>query len=371
MQDCDNSKFSKVLLVAAPETLANYSDYLEHLVIGLTSESKRVGIVASGNLTMEHVFAMPVESIQYPLINTFLFEKYNYAKLSEFVEKFQPDVIHALSNSNIRVVRKFAEQFSLPFVVNVFSNPTFLTRFEKYGDNCRCVFAGNSYIKKEFEKKHLSLSSRVKRFHYGTFVDEKTACFDDDSILSSIIVVHPVESVNEFRNLFSAVRHLGIDGYEFMLAIIGQGSGEMACRNLVQNMGLSHYINIVGNVKPVRKFIAGADVFLQPWPLKEFDSSIYEAIAAGLAVAVPKCDSDIFPTGDCVCFDHTDELSIYGSLKGLLDNRDKSRSMARQAQLSFGQQSSASSMLDATIDVYSQAVRWSQEKEKSISTASQ
>ena len=345
-----------VLLIVGNDTVANYSDYVSRLIVGLSSGVCSCRVVSTGDSAADFISRMDVVSSKYPLIKMVIFEKYSYAKLVDFVAASKPDIIHALSNSDIKVAKKLASQFDLPYVINYFKKPTILSRFEIFGGNCQCVFAGNSRIKQHLENVCRDAQDKITRFQYGTFVDDKIACFDNDSRLASIAVVHPMESVKEFQAFFSAVRHLGIDGYEFMVALIGQGTQDMACRKLVQNMGLSHLINIVDNVKPLRKFIAGADIFLQPWPLKEFDSSVFEAIAAGLAVVVPDCDGDVLNPSDCLHFDHKDELSLYGVLKELLDNRDRARAMAKCGQDHFRDQSSASNMVDVLLQAYFNAI---------------
>ena len=345
-----------VLLIVGDDTVANYSDYVSRLITGLSSDKCNSGVVSTGDSATDFVSRMDVEFVKYPLIKTVVFEKYSYAKLVDFVAKFKPDIIHTLSNNDLKVTKKLASQFGIPDVVNYFKKPTILSRFETFGDNCQCVFAGNSRIKQKLENTCHDADGKIKRFEYGTFVDDEIACFDNESRLASIAVVHPMESVREFQAFFGALRHLGIDGYEFMVVMIGQGNQDMACRKLVQNMGLSHLVSIVGDVKPLRKFIAGADIFLQPWPSKEFDSSVFEAIAAGLAIAVPDCDGDVLNKGDCLCFDHKDELSLYGVLKELLDNKDKARAMARRGQEHFREQNSDSNMLEVLRRVYFNAI---------------
>ncbi len=345
-----------VLLIVGDDTVANYSDYVSRLITSLSNDTYSSRVVSTGDSATDFISRMDVESIKYPLIKTVIFKKYSYTKLADFVAKSKPDIIHALSNSDLRVTKKLASQFDIPYVVNYFKKPTVLSRFEVFGNNCQCVFAGNSRIKKKLENICRDSKNKIKRFEYCTFVDDKIACFDNEARLASIAVVHPMESIREFQAFFGALRHLGIDGYEFMVALIGQGNQDMACRKLVQNMGLSHLVSIVGDVKPLRKFIAGADIFLQPWPSKEFDSSVFEAIAAGLAIAVPDCDGDVLNKGDCLCFDHKDELSLYGVLKELLDNKDKARAMARRGQEHFRDQSSDSNMLEALRRVYFDAI---------------
>ncbi len=344
------------LLIIGDDSVANYSDYVSRLIKGLSSCSSVLRVVSTGDSTASFVSRMNIESTKYPLIKTVVFEKYSYTKLVEFVAKSKPNIIHALSNRDLRVTKKLATEFDIPYVVNYFEKPTILSRFEAFGNNCQCIFAGNSRIKQKLESMFRDVSGKVRRFEYGTFVDDKIACFDSESRLASIAVVYPMENVKEFQAFFGALRHLGIDGYEFMVAMIGQGNQDTACRKLVQDMGLSHLVNIVGNVKPLRKFIAGADIFLQPWPSKEFDTSVFEAIAAGLAIAVPECECDVLNEGDCLCFDHKDELSLYGVLKELLDNRDKARAMAKRAQEHFREQNSDSNMLESLCKVYFDAV---------------
>ena len=169
-----------------------------------------------------------------------------------------------------------------------------------------------------------------------------------------MVTAHPLNNVDEFENLFGAVRHLAIDGYEFMFVVMGGGRAERRLRKLLAALGLSQIVTIVSRLEPWRSILAAGDIFIQPQPSDAFNPLLLEAMSVGTAVAGCKggVDDLIIEDETAVVFDPNDELSIYGSLQRLFDRQEWARQLAKGAQEYLRENHSVSRMISSVLQVY-------------------
>jgi glycosyltransferase involved in cell wall biosynthesis len=168
-----------------------------------------------------------------------------------------------------------------------------------------------------------------------------------------------LNSADDFENLFGAVRSLLIDGYEFMVAVVGEGKAEMQLRKLLAALGLSQIVTIVGRLKPWHSVFAAGDIFIQPQPTSSFNPLLVEAMSVGIAVAACKggVDDLIIENQTAVVFDPNNELSIKGTLRALFDRREFARKIAQNAQNYLRENHTASKMISGMLQSYDAAVR--------------
>ncbi|GAI57350.1 unnamed protein product, partial [marine sediment metagenome] len=174
---------------------------------------------------------------------------------------------------------------------------------------------------------------------------------------------HPLDNADDFENLFNAVRHLMIDGYEFMMIVSGGGRAEGQLRKLLAALGLLQTVTIVPRLRPWRSVLATGDIFIQPQPSSTFNILLLEAMSVGSAVAACQggVDDLIIEGQTAVIFDPNDELSIVGVLQRLLDRRDFARKIAKSAQEYLRQNHTVSKMISATLATYHDAQQWLKE----------
>ena len=148
-----------------------------------------------------------------------------------------------------------------------------------------------------------------------------------------------------------------LDGFEVMVAIMGTGKAEKAIRAHIRKLGLTSIITVVPPIRPMRSVLSGADVYLHLSDSGVFDAQLLEAMSVGLAVAgTSETTSGLLHDGQTAAFwDPTDELNIYGCLKNIIGQRDKSRRLAQNAQLHLSQHNSVSRMVDKLMNIYIQA----------------
>jgi glycosyltransferase involved in cell wall biosynthesis len=173
-------------------------------------------------------------------------------------------------------------------------------------------------------------------------------------------MAHPLDNADDFENLFNAVRHLMIDGYEFMMIVSGGGRAEGQLRKLLAALGLLQTVTIVPRLRPWRSVLATGDIFIQPQPSSAFNTLLLEAMSVGSAVAACRggVDDLIIEGRTAVIFDPNDELSIVGVLQRLLDRRDFARKTAKATQKYLRENHTVSKMISATLQTYHQAQRW-------------
>lgn len=172
-----------------------------------------------------------------------------------------------------------------------------------------------------------------------------------------MVTAHPLDRADDFENLFGALRHLRIDGYEFMTVVAGDGKAEGQVWRLLTALDLLQTVTMVSKLKPWRSVLAAGDIFIQPRPRSVFDTSLLEAMSVGAAVAGCKggVDDLIMEDKTAVVFNPKDELSIVRSLKMLLDKREFARQIATNAQQHLAENHTAGNMIAATIGAYHNA----------------
>ena len=304
------------------------------------------------------VSTLPVEVIEYPYMKTCFLTKYNKNRLVESVAEFRPSLVHCFSSSKIRITELISDRLDIPSVYSFFSKPAKKLGFSEISSrNCRRIFVSSSSLADEVGNIYPDIRDRISIFRFGTYVDRRVACFANEQRVPSLVVSHPINRLYEFEPMLNAVRHLGIDGHEFVLAVIGTGREESHLRRLVHSLGLSHNVSVVGEMKPVRKFLSGADIFIQPIFSSDFNADIYEAMGAGLAIACPRVQDELIKEDEnAVFFESGDEYSIYQTLKRLLDRHDLARRIAYSAQSCIAASCSVSRMISDTINSYAGAI---------------
>ena len=349
---------SRPVFVVSEATLENYSDLLGHILSGLRAEGCHSCVIVPPGHAEQLVSTLPVEVVEYPYMKTCFLSKYNKNRLVDSVAEFRPSLVHCFSSSKIKITEMISDRLNIPSVYSFFSKPAKkMSLSEISARNCRKVFVSSSSLGEEVAKIYPYIKDRISLFRFGTYVDRKVACFANEQRVPSLVVSHPINRLYEFEPMLNAIRHLGIDGYEFVLAVIGTGREESHLRRLVHSLGLSHNVSVVGEMKPVRKFLSGADIFIQPIFSPDFNADIYEAMGAGLAIACPRVKDELIKEDEnAVFFEPGDEYSIYQTLKHLLDRHDLARRIAFNAQNCTAMNCSVSRMISDTMDAYAGAV---------------
>ena len=351
-------------LIASERTLSEYSTYLEHFLVGFVDESIPVVLICPPDSDAESFVSGPVELIGYPAIRLPFMGHHNRKRLVQQLSNFKPTVLHCLCESRARLTRHLARQLGLPYLLAVNSLRTAGIRLSISWRHCAKLIVPTRTVAEDLADAYPRWAERIEQITIGTFVEQDSTCFSKPSHLASMVIAYPLDNPADFENLFSAVRHLAIGGYEFALVVMGAGRAERPLRKLLAALDLLQSVTIVPRLKPWRAVLAAGDIFIQPRPTVSFDPLMLEAMSVGSAVAACKggVDDLIIENETAVLFDPADELSIRGTLQRLFDRPEFARQLARAAQGCLRQNHSVSNMISATLQAYRQAQQWFQQQ---------
>jgi glycosyltransferase involved in cell wall biosynthesis len=348
------------VLIVSERTLYEYSMFLKHLLAGLTAESVPTALVCHPRCDVDSVVSPLVEVVRHPVFDLPFLGRQNRRVLVERLEKFQPTVLHCLCESKAKLARQLSHQMDLPYVLTVHSLQKRWKPLSVSLSHCARIIVPTNSIAASLTAAHPNLSGRLEQINVGTFAGETSRCFREPGGLVSMVTAHPLNRVDDFESLFRAVKHLVIDGYEFLLVVMGGGRAETRLRKLLRGLGLRWIVTIVPRLEPWRSVLAAGDVFLRPQPRAVFDPLLLEAMSVGSVVAGCQggVDDLIIQDKTAVVFDPHDELSIYSTLQRLLDRPEFARQLAQGAQEYLRENYSVSKMVADILQTYRDAEQW-------------
>ncbi|MHC4641160.1 MAG: glycosyltransferase family 4 protein [Planctomycetota bacterium] len=357
------------VLIISEHTVFEYSTSLEHLLVGFADESIPVTLVCPPSCDIDNMLSGAVEVVRYPVFDLPFMGFLNRKDLTEQLTRLKPTVLHCLCESKAGLTKKLAHQMDLPYVLSVNS---FQQRWMHFAyqrqihplsissNHCAKIIVPAESIAENVTKVYPSYAERIEQINIGTFVEETQRCFNEPSRLPCMVIAHPFRNSEEFENLFGAVRHLIIDGYELMTVVIGNGLTERHMRRLLAALGLLQTVTIVPRLKPWRSVVGASDIFIQPVASSAFNPLLLEAMSVGTVVASCKGEVDdlIIEDKTAAVFDPFDEHSIIQSLQRLLDRRELARQIAQGAQEYLRECHSVSNMVSSILRTYQEAQHW-------------
>lgn len=352
----DGNDRLNIAMVTDAGTLSSYSAILRQFFIGLSDEAN-LAIVSPAQAEIDFLSSLPVEIISHPAIRLPLLWRQNRARLLSRLEQFKPCALHCFGYRKMALTIKLAKHFDIAAVVTLDSLPQGLLKFMPSLSAFNHIVALSDKVAKNITEAHPSVKALVRQVNMGTFVENNCACFPKSDRNPSIVVVHPLNRLADFELLLCAARHLAIDGYEFVLAIIGSGKAEKTIRKTIEKLGLGRIINITNEFHPLRTVFCGADIFIQPQPGRLFPAPLLEAMSTGTAIAA--CDNSesdlLIENQTALLFDPDDELSIYATVKKLLDEHETARRLAANAQYLIRRNHTVSRMVSDMFEIYHKA----------------
>lgn len=358
-----DAPFKPVLIIDTAE-IKDYQSCLQHLFTGLSAKSIQSALICPPDAGAASILCPSVELVYHPLLRIPLFRNQNRRSVLEKLHKFKPTVLHCFSASKSRLTRFLAETLDIPFLLTYNSSSHRKLSQVAKSPNCASLLALSSPIVQHLKSTYGEFAGRIEQLNTGTFVEDDCACFMAKAPVRSMVIAQPLTNANDFTGLLNAVRHLVIDGYEFILAIIGKGSAERDIHRMIKKLGLSQVVTVVPEIEPLRSVFGGADIFIQPHSRPEFNSPLLEAMGVGLAVASCHDGSEdlLVENETTVFFDPYDELSVYGCLHNLLDNRDFAQKIARNGQQFLRENYTVTGMIESLLKYYHQGQDWYKEQ---------
>jgi glycosyltransferase involved in cell wall biosynthesis len=349
-------KSLRVALIASDRIVTENRMFLGRLLVGLSDESIPVALVCPENSQLDSIVLGSAEVIKYPSFRLPLTAHLNKRLLIARLEKFKPHVIHCLCETQASLTMQFARHLDLPYMLMIHSLHKRWNTLSMSPRRCIKIVTPAQSITTNFAGLYPRYADLVRQINIGTFITNTGGCFSDPSRIPTFVLAHPFRRAGEFEKLFGALRHLHIEGHEFMVVVIGGGRAETHLWKFLAATGLLPIVTIVPRQTPWRVIFGAADVFIRPQPTKAFDPVLLEAMSVGLAVAGCRggVDDLIIEDNTAVVFNPEDELSIVGTLQQLLSRREFARKIAKNAQEHLKKNHSVSNMIAAYIELYNE-----------------
>ncbi|MHC4264637.1 MAG: glycosyltransferase family 4 protein [Planctomycetota bacterium] len=343
-------------LIVSDKTINDYQNYLNHLLVGLVDQSIPVGLVCDSQWEIESLVPPSIELIEHNLFSLPWLSALGHKKLLEKLNDFKPTVLHCICEKEIKLVQRLAQQMDLPFMVTVNSLRRLHMRRHLL-KNLLAVTVSAPSIAENIIKTNPALADRVKVINMAVFVEESTNCFINLNQQICMVTAGPFKDESIYKSLLGAIRYLAIDGYEFMLFIMGSGSAERKLRKIISALGISEVVTIVPQLENCRSILSAADIFIRPWSDKTFSPFLLEAMSVGAVVAACTggVDDLIIDGQTAVVFDGNDEISIMNTLKELLNRPEDAHQLAVRAQQYIKEHHKVSDMVDSILQTYRQA----------------
>lgn len=356
----------KPVFLVDRQVYQGYTSYIRRILVGLTGTAYASALVCPACVDTEAILCPSVELIEHPALRLPVFWQQNRRILLERLSRFKPTVIHTFYPGQVYLAHWLSQQLDIPYVVTLHRSPGRRLCLDKTLRHANGIIAPSEAVAEHIQKHLPALADRIERIRVGSFVEDSCRCFSRSQQIPSLIAVHPLEDVSTFKPFLNAIRHLMLDGFDLMVAIMGKGRKERNIRRMIRLLGLTSVVTVVPPMRPIRSIFGGADIYLHLEDTGSFDGRLLEAMAVGLAVAgCPEKSSGLLYDGQTACFwDGQDELSIYACLKRLLGQRAETRQLAVNGQAHLRQHNSVSRMVDKLMQTYTEAQQQYREKTK-------
>jgi glycosyltransferase involved in cell wall biosynthesis len=352
-EDVAKSKSLRVALIASSRTVCEYSIFLQRLLVGLADESVPVALVCPAIQSAACSFTGTAEVISHPVLNLPLMGPLNMRLLVEALGRFKPTVLHCLCESQASLTAQLARRLDLPYILTVNSLQKRRSSISVSPSHCVGILTPAKSIADNLAELFPDYAGLIEQINVGTFAAEGGGCFSRPSRLATLVMAHSSGDVDELENVFSVVRHLILDGYEFlMVAMVGRQERQLW--KMLVALDLLPVVTIVPRLMPWHLVATAGDIFIRPRPTSTFDPLLLEAMGIGTAVAACRggVDDLILENRTAVVFNPDDELNIMRTLQRLLDRREFACQLARSARQYIRENYTVSGMIAAIFEEY-------------------
>jgi glycosyltransferase involved in cell wall biosynthesis len=334
-----------------------YGIFLSHFFTALADRSYRAALVCETECEDKIIVSPAIDVIIHKPSMLPLLCSVKIAELARQLENFNPGILHAMSRTKVGMVRSVAHELQKPYLISLWSFEMPASR-NVLDDFCKGVIVPSEDVRRWLAQEFPRIASKIFVVSVGAFVERRTACFSKARRVAGIVVSQPPRRAPDFEPLFAAMQKLLIQGYEFMLVLIGCGAAESDLRKMSEAMGLVGSINFASENSPARQIFSDSDIFVSPVPAEIYNAPMLEAMSVGMAVAGCKGGMDdlLISEETGLVFNRHDPESIYKTLKLLLDKRDYARQLAAKAQSYLRAHHTVTEMMNSLIGVYQTAL---------------
>lgn len=329
---------------------------IRRLLSGLVGSSHAAALVSSRRLELENVLAPTVEYVEYPVLKLPIFRTQNRRILLDRLARFKPTILHGFWPDHPELVAWASRQMQVPYILSFHQSVRKMSRLYLSARHAGALVAPFHYLADHLTRQWPQLSDRIRVIRPGCYVEDDCACFSEPNRKPSLVLIQPLNTLEELEPLLQAVRHLVLDGFEFALGIIGTGQAEAALRKRIRALGLTPVVTLVPTLRPLRSLLSGCDLFIHLNNSAAGTMALLEAMSIGVAVTgLGDPGGELLRDQETAAlFDVEDEIHIYGVLKKLLTGRQWARGLALEAQEHLRRHHRVSRMLDELTALYHQ-----------------
>lgn len=332
-----------------------YSSFIRRVLVGLTGSAYGAALVGPESQDIHNILHPSVDYIQHPEIRFWPLSYKNRPLLLDKLLRFKPTLLHTFWPGDWRLAKWLSELMDVPVVVSV---------FQPMHQKSARHFLSSTIFAAASEPIYASLlaagiqDDRIVRVPLGTFADSESVCFDQSGQMPSLVTCENLVNAVDYEPLLLACRHLLADGFDFSLALMGEGPSERPIRHLIKTLGLTSSVTVVPPLRPVRPVLQGMDVFIHLKDRGRCNLALLEAMSVGLVV-VGAADTTMGLLRDgqtaLIC-ETSDQTSMYQSLRRVLSDIEFSRKLAENARLYLQSNHSVSGMIEGCMNVYLKAL---------------
>ena len=299
-------------------------------------------------------------------------------------------MLHCMCETLALVTRNIAQILDLPYVLTVNSLHRRFSNIPVSHIHCRKIIVPSAKISEDLEKNNPRLTELIQEIPYGIFLSNKLSCFSEHSNLvneesgsvrpfteksqTTIVMAYPSEKCDEIDNIFNSLRHLKIEGYEFLLFLVNIGNirpqtsffskgsylqkatikTEQKIWKVLSLLDIVQDVTIVPRQISWHTVLSTGDIFIHPIKSYTFNSILLEAMSVGNAIVTVKggLDESVIENETAVIMDTNDELQIMRTLQKLLDRHEFARKLAVNARQYVKDNHSVSRYIEKMLNVY-------------------
>jgi glycosyltransferase involved in cell wall biosynthesis len=360
----------------------------ERLVIDITNELSRRSEIETKLILFEDIIEYDVSDIEQLIVlipssvqlSVIRKPVYNTSKLQEFIEKYQPDIIHShlfqaeiisrscfypkaqwFSHCHDNMIQ-FQNLNAKTFVKKKLLTNYFEKRylFKRYSKN-----RGNHFIaiskdtKTYFEKntKPYPVTLLSNAINYNRFCRASSSQIEPELI--HLVNVGSFQDKKNQAFLIDLAEYLKRIGIAFKLHFAGSGKNRQMLEEKVQRLQLQNEVIFHGNVEDVEQLLWQSTIYVHSATYEPFGLVLLEAMAAGLPVICLDGggNRDIMENGKngYILPSNATPEEFSEKIKYLMENPELYQEMSKYAQ-EYAQKFDIVPYADKLLNIYSEAL---------------
>lgn len=362
-----------VYIITRSDVLGGASVHLLDLAKGMTIQGHNVHILVGGTgafteeLKKNHIDFSSLNHLKREI--SLIHDILSFWEIKKYLKKLKPDIVHCHSSKAGLLGRLAAKSLNLPVIFTAhgwaFTDGVSPRKQKIYASLERFMtkFSDHIITVSEYDRQHgfthnVGTSELVQTIHNGvpdiqTVPNEK---LESQSIVKLIMVARfedPKDQYFLIQALSKLPQHLN-----WKIDFLGDGPNLQKCQELVANEKLDSKIIFHGQSFKVKEFLNEADIFVLISNYEGFPLTILEAMSTSLPIIA----SDVGGVNESVSVENgylipKGEIDyLVQALTELILNTNLRHKLGHNSRYLYETQFSFNTMLQKTLDVYTQVL---------------